>query len=76
MDKTKKIINVAVGISIVLCSFSLFIFSIKENTANAQTLAPNTFQVVGVLNAGVGIYDVIGFNPKTGETKIVGKGHY
>jgi len=76
MDKTKKILNIATGISIVICSISLFIFSIQGNTAHAQIPTPNGFQVVGVLNGGVGVYDVIGFNPKTGETKILGKGHY
>lgn len=76
MELTKKILNISIAISIITCSFALFIYSIKGNTVNAQTTSYNGFDVIGVLNGGVGKYDIIGFNPKTGQTKILGYGKY
>ncbi len=76
MDKTKQTLNIALSLSIILCSLSIFIISIKGTTAIGQISTQNGFQAVGVVNGGIDVYDVIGFNAKTGETKILAKGKY
>jgi hypothetical protein len=76
MEKTKFFLNVAIGISIIICSFSLLIFSIKGNTANAQSASRNDYQAVGVLGAGIDKYVVVGYNYKTGDTKIIANSKY
>jgi len=76
MNQAKNILRVSAAISILLCSVSLFIFSIKGNTATAQIRPANDFQAIGVLGAGIGKYVVVGYNPKTGVTKIISNGRY
>jgi hypothetical protein len=64
------------GISMILCSISLLICSVKGNTASAQGEAVNGYDVAGVIGAGISKYDIIGYNPKTGATKILTAGRY
>ena len=76
MDKAKKLLNISIGISLVLCSFSLLIFSTRNNIAKAQNVSQGNYVVVGLLNEGIGKYCVIGYNKETGGTKILAHGKY
>ena len=74
METTKKILNVAIAISIVLLSLSVFIYSVKDNKAIA---APQmTSDGDGFVVAGVAVGErtvVIGYNPKTRQTRQLGE---
>jgi len=73
IETTKKILNLAIAFAIVVCSISIFIFSLRSNNAIAQSS-------IGTISdwIPVHLYDhgdlkvVIGFNSKTGETKPIG----
>jgi hypothetical protein len=75
MNQTKKILNIAIAISIVLCSISLFIYSLKFSPLNAQNSAPppQSYKVVGLnfagLDRGYGRVVIYGYDP----TKPVGQ---
>ena len=73
MEKTKKFLNVAIGISLILTSISVLIFSTKHNTANAQigTKVSSDVVVAGTVLFGTK-YFVIGYNTATKETSILG----
>ena len=78
MEKTKKFLNVCIGLAVVLCSISLLIFSARQNTAKAQVGAtlPNGVIVAGVVMKGAGFgayYYVIGYNPKDAQVSVLGK---
>ena len=69
MEKTKKFLTISIGISIILCSLSLLVISIKGNTANAQALLPNGYVVAGLQHIANYQYCVVGYNAKTGDVK-------
>jgi len=78
MDKSKKFLNISIGISIICCSLSLLIFSARQNKAVAQTAAtaPSTAIVAGTVMMGSGFsadYYVIGYDPKDGKVSVLGK---
>ena len=82
MDTTKKILNISLALGLVLCSLSLFIFSIKSNTAGAQQRmpprpggpgGPGGYIVAGIVSSGVNHYDIIGYNPENGGVKVLAK---
>lgn len=78
MEPTKKILNIAIAVSIVTLSVSAFVYSVKENKAVASPQSPtNEFKPVGVFtkegkdNLGdkrTFIY-VVGYNSSTKEIK-------
>ena len=73
--KTAKIfLNICIGISLVICSICLLIFSSRNAPANAQTTMPDGYQPVGVIHILNRDYAVIGYNFKTGETKTIAQG--
>jgi len=76
MERTKKFLEISIGTSLIILSLSILIFSVKQNMATAQIPNASGYQAVGVVNGGVGTYDIIGYNPKTGGTKILTTGHY
>ena len=73
MELTRKILNVAIAFAIVVYSIIIFIFSVRSNTAIAQSPTGSIGEWVPF-----NLYDhgdvkvVIGFNSKTGETKPIG----
>lgn len=70
MNKAKMFLSISIGISIVICSIALLIFSCKDNTAKAQVFDSNEYAVVGVV-LDVKDVRVIGYNNKKG-VKILG----
>ena len=72
MEKTKKFLNISIGISIILCSLSLLVFSVKQNTATAKPQPIPSFQPVGVA-----MYDkqylVFGYNTSTLDVVVLGR---
>ena len=77
MEKTKKILNVAISVSLVLSSLSLLIFTTKQNTAHAQVGTNSSPDVVvaGLALGGVNQYYIIGYNTKTQEAVVLGDIH-
>ncbi len=78
MDKSKKFLNISIGISIIICSFCLLIFSTRQNKAFGQTntVLPNGVVVAGAVFLGSGFsgnYYVLGYNPKDGAVSVLGK---
>jgi hypothetical protein len=72
MNKTKMFLNISIGISIVICSIALLVFSCKDAPANAQTIDVNGYMVVAMHDDWRGDKScVIGYNPKTGDMKIL-----
>ncbi|MCX6320231.1 MAG: hypothetical protein NTX93_00275 [Bacteroidia bacterium] len=76
MERTKRILNISIAISIVLCSLSIFIYSLKNNTANAQPVVPaDVYKAIDVLystsSAGYEDIIVIGYNEQTKNIKIL-----
>lgn len=80
MERTKRILNIAIAISIVLCSMSIFIYSISP--AKASTSAQNSAEGyipvgIEVNNAGgPDIIQVIGYNkdlPEGQKIKILAR---
>lgn len=76
MERTKKFLNISIAISIILCSLSIFIFSIGNAYANPTTsklpVETDEYTPVGihVSNFGSGdIVSVIGYN----KTKVQGQ---
>lgn len=78
METSKKFFNIALGISLIVCSFSLLIYSTKSNKATAQTPAtlPNGMIVAGpvfVVSGMSGNCFIMGYNPKDGQVSVLGK---
>ncbi len=78
MDTSKKFFNIALGISLIICSVSLLIASAKQNKATAQTPAttPSGILVAGsvfVASGMSGTCYVMGYNPKDGQVSVLGK---
>jgi hypothetical protein len=78
MEKTKTILNICIGISLVLCSVSLLIFSTRENKAIAQTggTLPSGIMLAGPVLVGSGFtanYYLLGYDPKDGQVSVLGK---
>ena len=72
MELTKKILNVSIAISMVLLSISVFIYSVKDNKANAAPQMTSD----GFVVAGVAVGErtvVIGYNPQTRQTTQLGE---
>ena len=78
MKKTNLFLTVCIGLSLVLCSASLLIWSARQNTARAQvgTTLPNGIVIVGPALKGSGFsayYYVLGYNPKDGQVVSLGR---
>jgi hypothetical protein len=78
METTKKFLNIAIGLSILIGSLSLFMFSVRDNRAIAQTGAtlPSGVVVAGSVMVGNGFgadFYVLGFDPKEGKVVSLGK---
>ncbi len=74
MNKEKLFLNIAIGVSIVICSIALLIFSCKDAPARAQTISSDGYTPVGCWeSASGGKYHVvvIGYNAKTSDIKII-----
>lgn len=75
MDATKKILNISLALGFVLCSLSLFIFSLKSFTANAKPRngKQGDYEVAGIISSGINSWEILGYNPVNGDVKVVGK---
>jgi hypothetical protein len=83
MERSKKILNIAIAISIVLCSLSLFLYSVNSNKAiaqpltvnNAPVVTPDGYTVIDVLymtsSNGYNYIKVLGYNEKTNDIKVL-----
>jgi len=81
MENSKKFFNIALGISLLICSISLLIASTKQNKAVAQTPAttPSGVIVAGSIFIASGMSGncyVLGYNPKDGQVSVLGKISY
>ncbi len=81
MEKTRKILNISIALSIVLCSLSIFIYSLNYKTATAKpvnTMLDNDYKLAGIVDDGPhsdGTFvKVIGYNETSGEIKVMAQG--
>jgi purine-cytosine permease-like protein len=75
---TKNFLRISAGISIILFSLSLLMFSARENKSWAQTgnVLPSGEIVAGTVMMGTGFtadFYVLGYNPKDGKVRVLGK---
>ena len=68
MEQAKKILNIAIAFSIMLCSLSIFIYSLKGTSVNAKPMG--NYSPVGIVTDG-GVIAVIGYNATNGDIKIL-----
>ena len=68
-------LKISFAASLLLCSISLLIFSLKGSPANAQTrnLKLGDYVVAGIVSCGVNKYEKIGYNPINGDVTVIGK---
>ena len=74
MEVTKKIFNIAIAFSVVTLSISVFIYSIRDNRAMAAApeMTDDGYIVAGTAFYVGGDVGVVGYNPKTKDTKLIG----
>lgn len=64
MEITKKILNCAIAVSMVLLSSSVFIYSVRNNTAMAAApQAPRPAPAYGFVTDKYGIMWVVSYSP-------------
>jgi hypothetical protein len=73
METTKKFLRISTGVSFIILSAALLIFSIKTNTASAQT-APG-YVPVGIEPTGASSGIVVGYNAKIGDARVIARYH-
>lgn len=72
MDLTKKVLNVAIAFSMVMLSLGVFIYSIRDSKAiAAPEMTPDGYVVAGSAAFPGGDIAVIGYNPKTKDSKVL-----
>lgn len=78
MEKTRKFMQVCLGIAAIICSLNLLVFSAKDHKAFAKTskATDDNVEVAGTVVLGTGFkadYYVIGYNRTNGEVSVLGK---
>ena len=75
MQTSKRFLHIAMGISAIFLSLALLIFSIRTNTANAQQPLSRGYIPAGIHPDGENVGFVVGYNPQTGDAKIIAHYH-
>jgi hypothetical protein len=75
LDRSNKFLNISIAISIVLCSLSLFIYSISDVKAAPakveSSISKDAFVPVGIFVRNNGVVLVIGYNSTTNDIQVL-----